>query len=164
MAMATDREYADMVAGLAYIRRTGRYLARLPDWRLAVSDEDAGDVEYVNECLGIVLRGWAWKWRVPYRPAGRGLARRSVTAGAWGWHPGRPGGSSGGCGLGGSGGVWYRTTTGAMWTVLRRTCGIWFPAGRKERDGVYGISEKRDSRGGSRPVSGGYEGGIDFYE
>lgn len=57
MAIATDREYADMVAGLAYIRRTGRSLARLPDRRLAVSDEDAGDVEYVNECLGIVLRG-----------------------------------------------------------------------------------------------------------
>lgn len=57
MAMATDREYADMVAGLAYIRRTGRSLARLPDRRLAVSYEDAGDVEYVNECLGIVLRG-----------------------------------------------------------------------------------------------------------
>ena len=57
MAMATDREFADMVAGLVYIRRTGRCLVRLPDWRLAVSDEDAGDVEYVNECLGIVLRG-----------------------------------------------------------------------------------------------------------
>lgn len=57
MAMATGREYADMVAGLAYIRRMGRYLARLPDRRLRVSDEDAGDVEYVNECLGIVLRG-----------------------------------------------------------------------------------------------------------
>ena len=56
MAMATDREYADMVAGLAYIRRKGRCLAHLPDRRLAVSDEDAGDVEYVNECLGIVLR------------------------------------------------------------------------------------------------------------
>lgn len=49
MAMATDREFADMVAGLVYIRRTGRCLARLPDRRLAVSDEDAGDMEYVNE-------------------------------------------------------------------------------------------------------------------
>lgn len=55
MAMATDREYADMVAGLAYIRRMGRYLARLPDRRLAVSDEDAGDVEYVNEVLFRIL-------------------------------------------------------------------------------------------------------------
>lgn len=56
MAMATDREYANMVAGLAYIHRTGSCLARLPDRELQVSDEDAGDVEYVNECLGIVLR------------------------------------------------------------------------------------------------------------
>lgn len=55
MAVATDREYADMVAGLAYIRRTGRCLARLPDRRLAVSDEDAGDVEYVNEVLFRIL-------------------------------------------------------------------------------------------------------------
>ena len=74
MAMATDREYADMVAGLAYIRRTGRFLARLPDWRLAVSDEDAGDVEYVNECLGIVLRGLGVEMEGSIPPGWEGLS------------------------------------------------------------------------------------------
>ena len=78
MAMATDREYADMVAGLAYIRRIGRCLARLPDRRLAVSDEDAGDVEYVNECLGIVLRGLGVKMEgsIPPGWAELGAAQR----------------------------------------------------------------------------------------
>lgn len=56
MAMATAGEYAAMVAGLRFIRRTARRLARLPDRQLRVSDEDAADAEYVNECLGIVLR------------------------------------------------------------------------------------------------------------
>lgn len=73
MAIATDREYADMVAGLAYIRRTGRFLARLPDRRLAVSDEDAGDVEYVNECLGIVLRGLGVEMEGSIPPGWEGL-------------------------------------------------------------------------------------------
>ena len=96
MVMATDREYADMVAGLAYIRRTGCFLARLPDRRLRVSDEDAGDVEYVNECLGIVLRGLGVKMESSIPPgweelsaAGRyrwcaGLASRQAGRILWG--------------------------------------------------------------------------------
>lgn len=101
MAMATDREYADMVAGLAYIRRKGRCLAHLPDRRLAVSDEDAGDVEYVNECLGIVLRvlGVKMESSIPpgweeFSAAGRyrwcaGLASRQAGRLLWGLRLGR---------------------------------------------------------------------------
>lgn len=94
MAMATDREYADMVAGLAYIRRTGRYLARLPDRRLAVSDEDAGDVEYVNECLGIVLRGLGVEMEGSIPPGweefgAAGLASRQAGRLIWGLRLGR---------------------------------------------------------------------------
>ncbi|MCI9500651.1 MAG: hypothetical protein HFG76_01355 [Hungatella sp.] len=57
MEMATDQEYDDMMEELAYIRRLGRSFARLPDRKLRVSDEDAGDMEYANECLGITLQG-----------------------------------------------------------------------------------------------------------
>lgn len=103
MAMATDREYAGMVAGLAYICRMGRCLARLPDRRLAVSDEDAGDAEYVNECLGIVLRGLGVKMEGSIPPGWEnlgaaqryrwcmGLASRQAGRLLWGLRPGRIG-------------------------------------------------------------------------
>lgn len=41
---------------LRYIRRTAGRLSRLPDRRLWVTEEDAGDAEYANECLDIALR------------------------------------------------------------------------------------------------------------
>lgn len=41
---------------LRYIRRTAGRLSRLPDRRLEVTKEDAGDAEYANECLDIALR------------------------------------------------------------------------------------------------------------
>ena len=74
MAMATAGEYAAMVAGLRYIRRMGRYLARLPDRRLAVTDEDAGDAEYVNECLWIVLRAQGVKMEGSIPPGWEGFS------------------------------------------------------------------------------------------
>jgi len=54
--MASAGEYADMVAGLKCIRRTARRVLWLPVGWLRVSDGDAADAEYVNECLGIALR------------------------------------------------------------------------------------------------------------
>lgn len=54
--MAMKEEYADSLAGLWFIRRTARRLARLPDWRLRLTAEDAVEAEYVNECLAIALR------------------------------------------------------------------------------------------------------------
>lgn len=54
--MAIKDEYADSLAGLWFIRHTARRLARLPDWRLRLTAEDAVEAEYVNECLAIALR------------------------------------------------------------------------------------------------------------
>lgn len=54
--MAIKDEYADSLAGLWFIWRTARRLARLPDWRLRLTAEDAVEAEYVNECLAIALR------------------------------------------------------------------------------------------------------------
>lgn len=54
--MAIKDEYADSLAGLWFIRRTARRLARLPDWRLRLTMEEAAEAEYVNECLAIALR------------------------------------------------------------------------------------------------------------
>lgn len=54
--MASAGEYAAMVVGLRAIRRTARRVLWLPVGRLTVSDDDAADAEYVNECLGIALR------------------------------------------------------------------------------------------------------------
>ena len=49
--MAIKDAYEDSLAGLWFIRRTARRLARLPDWRLRLTAEDAVEAEYVNECL-----------------------------------------------------------------------------------------------------------------
>lgn len=54
--MAIKDEYADSLAELWFIRHTARRLARLPDWRLRLTAEDAVEAEYVNECLAIALR------------------------------------------------------------------------------------------------------------
>lgn len=54
--MAMKDEYVDSLAGLWFIRRTARRLARLPDWRLRLTMEEAVEAEYVNECLAIALR------------------------------------------------------------------------------------------------------------
>lgn len=54
--MAIKDEYVDSLAGLWFIRRTARRLARLPDWRLRLTMEEAVEAEYVNECLAIALR------------------------------------------------------------------------------------------------------------
>lgn len=54
--MAIKGEYADSLAGLRFIRHTARRLARLPDWRLRLTMEEAVEAEYVNECLAIALR------------------------------------------------------------------------------------------------------------
>ena len=54
--MAIKDEYADSLAGLWFIRHTARRLARLPDWRLWLTAEEAVEAEYVNECLTIALR------------------------------------------------------------------------------------------------------------
>lgn len=54
--MAIKDEYEDSLAGLWFIRRTARRLARLPDWRLRLTMEEAVEAEYVNECLAIALR------------------------------------------------------------------------------------------------------------
>lgn len=54
--MAIKDEFVDSLAGLWFIRRTALRLARLPDWRLRLSAEDAVEAEYVNECLAIALR------------------------------------------------------------------------------------------------------------
>lgn len=54
--MAIKEEYADSLAGLWFIRHTARRLARLPDWRLRLTMEEAVEAEYVNECLAIALR------------------------------------------------------------------------------------------------------------
>lgn len=54
--MAMKDEYVDSLAGLWFIRHTARRLARLPDWRLRLTMEEAVEAEYVNECLAIALR------------------------------------------------------------------------------------------------------------
>lgn len=54
--MAIKEEYADSLAGLWFIRHTARRLARLPDWRLRLTMEEAVEAEYVNECLAIALQ------------------------------------------------------------------------------------------------------------
>ena len=54
--MAIKEEYTDSLVGLRFIRRTARRLARLPDWRLRLTMEEAVEAEYVNECLAIALR------------------------------------------------------------------------------------------------------------
>lgn len=54
--MAIKEEYADSLAGLWFIRHTARRQARLPDWRLRLTMEEAVEAEYVNECLAIALR------------------------------------------------------------------------------------------------------------
>ena len=54
--MAIKEEYMDSLVGLRFIRRTARRLARLPDWRLRLTTEEAVEAEYVNECLAIALR------------------------------------------------------------------------------------------------------------
>lgn len=54
--MAMKEEFAASVEGLWFIRRSARRLARLPDWRLRLTMEEAVEAEYVNECLAIALR------------------------------------------------------------------------------------------------------------
>lgn len=54
--MVMFEEYTAVMAGLQFICRTARRLSKLPDNQLVVSEEDAVDAEYMNECLGIVLR------------------------------------------------------------------------------------------------------------
>lgn len=54
--MAMKEEVAASVEGLWFIRRSARRLARLPDWRLRLTMEEAVEAEYVNECLAIALR------------------------------------------------------------------------------------------------------------
>lgn len=54
--MAMKEEFAASVEGLWFIRRSARRPARLPDWRLRLTMEEAVEAEYVNECLAIALR------------------------------------------------------------------------------------------------------------
>lgn len=54
--MAIKDAYEDSLSGLWFIRRTARRLARLPDWRLRLTMEEALEAEYVNEYLAIALR------------------------------------------------------------------------------------------------------------
>ena len=49
--MAIKEEYADSLAGLWFIRHTARRLARLPDWRLRLTMEEAVEAAKVNAGL-----------------------------------------------------------------------------------------------------------------